>query len=140
MAGQAIAIADGFPQARIIGVEPAGADDFRQSLAAGWRSPDRTAHEHLRWVAVVRRRGTQLAHLEAPGEPVGRDGRLGHATSDAVDLRGAWATNRALRRDHRRGLVGGEADLSGDGDVVVVISGRNVDDDAFRAWIKIDEA
>jgi threonine dehydratase len=29
LAGQAIAIADGYPQARIIGVEPAGADDFR---------------------------------------------------------------------------------------------------------------
>src|ERR1700733_6753744 len=37
MGGQAIAIADGFPHARIIGVEPAGADDFRQSLAAGKR-------------------------------------------------------------------------------------------------------
>jgi threonine dehydratase len=35
MAGQALAIADGYPAARIIGVEPAGADDFSQSLAAG---------------------------------------------------------------------------------------------------------
>ena len=34
MSGQALAIADGFPVAQIIGVEPAGADDFRQSLAA----------------------------------------------------------------------------------------------------------
>src|SRR5262249_48301571 len=32
MAGQALAIADGFPQAHIIGVEPTGADDFRRSL------------------------------------------------------------------------------------------------------------
>ncbi|MCA9055088.1 MAG: pyridoxal-phosphate dependent enzyme, partial [Planctomycetaceae bacterium] len=37
MAGQALAIADGFPQTRIIGVEPSTADDFRQSLAAGQR-------------------------------------------------------------------------------------------------------
>ena len=37
------------------------------------------------------------------------------------------------------GLLSGQVDLTGDGDVVVVISGRNVDDDAFRAWIKIDE-
>jgi threonine dehydratase len=37
MAGQALAIADGFPGAAIIGVEPAGANDFRQSLAAGKR-------------------------------------------------------------------------------------------------------
>ena len=35
MAGQAIAVADGFPQARIVGVEPVGADDFGQSLEAG---------------------------------------------------------------------------------------------------------
>ncbi len=32
MAGHALAIADGFPEAKIVGVEPAGADDFRQSL------------------------------------------------------------------------------------------------------------
>ncbi len=37
MAGHALAIADGFPQAKIIGVEPDGADDFRQSLMAGKR-------------------------------------------------------------------------------------------------------
>jgi hypothetical protein len=29
-------------------------------------------------------------------------------------------------------------DLGGDGDVVVVISGRNVDDDAFVRWITFD--
>src|SRR5687768_8023133 len=37
MAGHALAIADGFPQAQIIGVEPEGANDFQQSLAAGER-------------------------------------------------------------------------------------------------------
>ena len=37
MAGHALAIADGFPSAKIIGVEPEGADDFRRSLAAGKR-------------------------------------------------------------------------------------------------------
>ncbi|MFT7695381.1 MAG: threonine dehydratase, partial [Candidatus Latescibacterota bacterium] len=37
MAGHALAIADGFPQANIVGVEPEGADDFYQSLAAGER-------------------------------------------------------------------------------------------------------
>jgi threonine dehydratase len=31
--------------------------------------------------------------------------------------------------------LGGQVDLSGEGDIVVVISGRNVDDDAFAAWI-----
>jgi threonine dehydratase len=33
------------------------------------------------------------------------------------------------------GLLSGEVDLSGDGDVVVVLSGRNADEEAFRAWI-----
>ena len=37
MAGHALAIADGFPESQIIGVEPQGADDFCQSLAAGER-------------------------------------------------------------------------------------------------------
>ena len=33
MAGHAIAISNGFPSAKIVAVEPSGADDFRQSLA-----------------------------------------------------------------------------------------------------------
>lgn len=37
MAGHALAIADGFPKAAIIGVEPDEADDFHQSLAVGQR-------------------------------------------------------------------------------------------------------
>ncbi|MFQ5730506.1 MAG: hypothetical protein ACE5KM_00995 [Planctomycetaceae bacterium] len=32
-------------------------------------------------------------------------------------------------------LMSGKVSLEGDGDVVVVVSGRNVDDDQFRAWI-----
>ncbi|MFM1800930.1 MAG: L-threonine dehydratase catabolic TdcB, partial [Planctomycetota bacterium] len=37
MAGHALGIADRFPESKIIGVEPAEADDFRQSLAEGRR-------------------------------------------------------------------------------------------------------
>src|SRR4029078_5008057 len=44
MAGQALAIADGFPQARILAVEPEGADDFCQSLMTGKRV--RLEHPH----------------------------------------------------------------------------------------------
>ena len=32
-------------------------------------------------------------------------------------------------------LLSGQVDLSGEGDIVVVMSGRNVDEDAFRKWI-----
>jgi threonine dehydratase len=31
--------------------------------------------------------------------------------------------------------LSGQVDLAGEGDIVIVISGRNVDDDAFRNWI-----
>ena len=34
-------------------------------------------------------------------------------------------------------LLNRQVDLHGDGDVVVVISGRNVDDEAFRDWIAV---
>ena len=33
------------------------------------------------------------------------------------------------------GLLGGQIDLTGEGDIVVVISGRNVDESAFRELI-----
>jgi len=35
-------------------------------------------------------------------------------------------------------LLTGKFDLTGDGDVVVVVSGRNVDDSSFRSWIEFD--
>ena len=140
MAGQAIAIADGFPQARIIGVEPAGADDFRQSLAAG----SRVRIERPTSICD----GLLSYDVGEHNWPI-----LKRLVSQSVAMEDT-ATRRAMRwlyeehglRTEPSGaitvaaLVSGQADLSGDGDVVVVISGRNVDDDAFRAWIKIDEA
>ena len=35
------------------------------------------------------------------------------------------------------GLLRGGLSLSGDGDVVVVVSGRNADEEAFRGWIDV---
>lgn len=137
LAGQAVAVADGFPSARIIAVEPAGADDFRQSLAAGKR-----------------------VRLEKPTSIC--DGLLSYDVGEhnwpilqkhiaqAVALpdlatRGAmrWLYDQHGLRTEPSGaigvaaLLGREVDLSGEGDVVVVISGRNVDDDAFVRWIKL---
>jgi threonine dehydratase len=34
-------------------------------------------------------------------------------------------------------LLTGRVKLDGDGDVVVVLSGRNVDEEAFREWIAV---
>jgi threonine dehydratase len=135
MAGQAIAIADGFPAARVVGVEPAGADDFRQSLAAGRRIRlDRPASicdgllsydvgEH-NWPILQR----LVKESVAPSDP---------------DTRTAmkWLYDRHGLRTEPSGAIGVAAllgravDLSGEGDLVVVLSGRNVDEDAFANWI-----
>ncbi|MGC8644322.1 MAG: threonine ammonia-lyase, partial [Isosphaeraceae bacterium] len=135
MAGQAIAIADGYPQSRIIGVEPAGADDFRQSLAAGRR------------VRVDRPTsicdGLLSYDVGEHNWPI-----LSRLVSESVALPDE-ATRAAMRwlYDHHglraepsgaitvAALLNGEVDLSGDGDVVAVLSGRNVDEEAFRDWI-----
>jgi threonine dehydratase len=135
MAGQTLAISDGYPAARIIGVEPTGADDFRQSLAAGKRV--RIDHpisicdglltydvgEH-NW-PILRRLVNQAVTVPDP------------ATCAAM----RWLYEQHGLRTEPSGaialaaLLEQQGDLSGEGDVVVVISGRNVDDDAFRSWI-----
>lgn len=135
MAGQALAIADGFPAARIIGVEPAGADDFRQSLAAGSvvRLPKPTSICDGLLSYDVGQHNWPILHQLV---------RQSLAIPDA-------ATQQAMKwlYDHHglrtepsgaitvAGLLGGQIDLSGEGDIVVVISGRNVDESAFRKFI-----
>jgi threonine dehydratase len=138
MAGHALAIADGFPQARIIGVEPEGAADFCQSLAAGKRirvdrptsicdgllSYDVGEHnwpilqEHVAESVLLADRETQLA-MKWLYEQHGL----------RTEPSGAIATAAVLNQ---------KVDLHGEGDVVIVVSGRNVDDDAFREWIAVD--
>ncbi|WP_425614520.1 threonine/serine dehydratase [Anatilimnocola sp. NA78] len=135
MAGQALAIADGFPQAHIIGVEPAGADDFRQSLAAGSRVrlPKPTSicdgllsydvGEH-NWPILEKFVQQSVAIPDA-------------STQQAM----RWLYQQHGLRTEPSGaitvaaLLSEQVDLSGDGDLVVIISGRNVDDSAFRCWI-----
>lgn len=137
MAGQALAIADGFPNARIVGVEPAGADDFRQSLAAGKRVRiDRPTSicdgllsydvgEH-NWPILQRLVQQSIAMPDT-------------ATQQAM----RWLYERHGLRTEPSGVITVAAvlqqqiDLAGDGDVVIVVSGRNVDDEAFRKWIDI---
>ena len=135
MAGHALAIADGFPRAKIIGVEPEGASDFCQSLAAGKRVRlDRPASicdgllsydvgEH-NW-PILQRHVTQAVPI-----PDLATRRAMKWLYDKHGLRtepsGAIAT---------AALMSGLVNLEGDGDLVVVLSGRNVDEDAFRKWI-----
>ena len=138
MAGLALAIADGFPGASIIGVEPAGADDFRRSLEAGTRiRVERPASicDGLLSYDVGEHNWPILKRLVNHSVPV----------SD-LDTRRAmrWLYETHGLRTEPSGAIGvaplldGRIDLSGDGDIVVVISGRNVDDDAFRGWIAVD--
>jgi threonine dehydratase len=135
MAGQALAIADGFPQASIIGVEPAGADDFRQSLAAGKRvrlGRPASICDGLLSYDVGEHNWPILQRLvkQSVGIP-----------DDATRAAMRWIYERHGLRTEPSGAIGvaallaGEFDLDGEGDFVVVISGRNVDEDAFRKWI-----
>jgi threonine dehydratase len=134
MAGHAIAIADGFPAARIVGVEPEGADDFRQSLVAGERiRVDRPASicDGLLSYDVGEHNWPILKQLVRQSVAV-----ADLATREA--MRKLYAIH-GLRTEPSgaiavAALMAGEVDLAGDGDIVVVVSGRNVDDDAFRAW------
>jgi threonine dehydratase len=135
MAGHALAIADGFPQANIVGIEPVGGDDFRRSLDAGTRvSIERPTSicdgllsydvgEH-NW-PILRQHVAQAIAL-----PDNETRRAMKWLYDNHGLRtepsGAITTAALLTR---------KVELRGEGDVVVVVSGRNVDDLAFRDWI-----
>jgi len=138
MAGHALAIADGFPQARIVGVEPAGADDFRRSLAAGKRVRiDRPTSicDGLLSYDVGEHNWPILQRLVTQSAAIPDDG-----TRAAM----RWLYDKHGLRTEPSGaitvaaLLSGQLELTGEGDVVVVVSGRNVDDSAFRAWIEPD--
>jgi threonine dehydratase len=135
MAGHALAIAEGFPTAKILGVEPDTADDFRQSLAAGQRVRiDHPASicDGLLSYDVGEHNWPILQRLVSASLPV-PDVETRRAMKwiyDAHGLRtepsGAIAVAAALA---------GNIEWDGEGDVVIVVSGRNVDEEAFQAWI-----
>jgi threonine dehydratase len=135
MAGHALAIADGFPDARIIAVEPEGADDFCRSLAAGKRvrfdRPESICdglrsydvgehnwpilHRHVSAAVAIPDRVTQQAMKWIYEKHGLRTEPSGAVTTAAV-------LSRAVA-------------LDGEGDVVLVLSGGNADEPAFRDWI-----
>jgi len=138
MAGQVLPIADAFPDARLIGVEPAGADDFRQSLAAG----KRVRVDHPTSICD----GLLSYDVGEYNWPILSKYVASSIAVPDLDTRRAmkWLYDRHGLRTEPSGaiataaLLSGETDLSGEGDIVVVISGRNVDEDAFRDWIDLD--
>jgi threonine dehydratase len=137
MAGQALAIAHEFPDAAIIGVEPADADDFRRSLEEGHRVRlDKPASicDGLLSYDVGEHNWPLLKKYVKRSVPVPDD-----RTRAAMK----WLYERHGLRTEPSGAIGVAALLDdpstreGTGDVVVVVSGRNVDEDAFRCWIDV---
>ena len=138
MAGHALAIADGFPSAKIIGVEPSGADDFRQSLAAKERvrlEKPTSICDGLLSYDVGRYNWPILIKLVQTSIPIDD-----LATRQSM----RWLYEKHGLRTEPSGAIGtaalvsGQIDLSGEGDIVVVVSGRNVDEPAFQNWIQVE--
>ncbi len=138
MAGHALAIAVGYPRARIIGVEPEGADDFCQSLAAGQRvrlpKPASICDGLLSYDVGEHNWPILQRHVS---QAVG--------IADVVTQRAMkWLyENHGLRTEPSgaiatAALLSGKVNLEGDGDIVVVLSGRNADEEPFRKWIAVD--
>jgi threonine dehydratase len=118
-------------------VEPEGADDFRRSLAADQRvrldrpasicdgllSYDVGLHNWPILRRLVRR------SLAVPDQQ----------TRQAM----RWLYEQHGLKSEPSGAIGvagllcGGLQLSGTGDVVVVVSGRNADEEAFRQWIDV---
>jgi threonine dehydratase len=131
MAGHALAIANGCPGAQIIGVEPEGANDFQQSLAQGTRvrveRPQSICDGLLSYDVGVNN-WPILSRL------------VGHTVtcSDKIicdAMRWLYKTH-GLRSEPSGAItlaavLSGTIDLTGDGDIVLVMSGRNIDPDTF---------
>jgi threo-3-hydroxy-L-aspartate ammonia-lyase len=137
MAGHALAVADGFPEARIVGVEPTGADDFRRSLAAcervrldrptsicdGLLSYDVGEHN---WPILKRHVAESVV-----------------ITDDDTRRAMRWLyENHGLRTEPSgaittAALLTGTIKPQGEGDLVLVVSGRNADEEAFQKWISL---
>lgn len=135
MAGQSLAIADGFPEAEIIGVEPDTADDFAQSLKAGERislkQPTGICDGLLSYDVGHHNWPVLKKHVKTA------------VTVPDLQTRQAmkWVYDRHGLKTEPSGAISlaavltGKANLDGEGDIVIVISGRNVDDDQFQKWI-----
>lgn len=135
MAGHVLPIADAFPQAKQIAVEPAGADDFSRSLAAGERvrlpRPASICDGLLSYDVGEHNWPILRQHVAAAVSIPDAE------TQQAMK----WLYDKHGLRTEPSGaiavaaLLSGKANLDGDGDIVVVLSGRNVDEESFRNWI-----
>ena len=131
----ALAIAHEFPESRIIGVEPDGANDFCQSLQAGSRVRiDRPTSicdglcsydvgEH-NWPILQRDVKQAVSVLDSETQQAMKWLHDNHGLR--TEPSGAITTAATLTHNVK---------LDGTGDIVIVVSGRNVDEQQFRNWI-----
>lgn len=135
MAGHALPIVDGYRDANIVAVEPALADDFRQSLEAG----ERVRIEHPQSICD----GLLSYDVGAHNWPILQQHiTTAVAVADASTMNAMrWLYDHHGLRTEPSGAIGvaavleGLVSLDGQGDVVIVLSGRNIDDQQFRTWI-----
>ena len=135
MAGHALAIADAFPEASIIGIEPENANDFRQSLETGSRvridRPTSICDGLLSYDVGVHNWPILKQHV-----------RQAISVSDDDTKRAmAWLYEHHGLRTEPSGAIAVAAalinptSLEGTGDIVLVLSGRNIDEQQFQTWI-----
>ena len=138
MAGHALAIADGFAGAQIVGIEPEGAADFCQSLVAGERvrieRPTSICDGLCSYDVGEHNWPILQAHVakavSVPDLDTQKAMRWIYRTHGLrVEPSGAIAAAAALT---------GKVALEGGGDVVIVVSGRNVDEARFTEWVAAD--
>ena len=138
MAGHALAIADGFAGAQIVGIEPEGAADFWQSLVAGERvrieRPTSICDGLCSYDVGEHNWPILQAHVakavSVPDLDTQKAMRWIYRTHGLrVEPSGAIAVAAVLT---------GKVVLEGEGDVVIVVSGRNVDEARFAEWIAAD--
>ena len=136
MAGHALAIHAGFPDAKCIGVEPEGADDYRRSLAA----QQRTRLDHPSSICDgllsydVGQHNWPILREHVPHSVAVSD----QQTCDAL----AWLYRHHGLRAEPSGVVTLAALLqrsvdidASDGDIVCVLSGRNIDEETFQKYL-----
>lgn len=135
MTGHALAIAEYFPKAKIIGVEPDGADDFRQSIAANERvrlpKPQSICDGLLSYDVGVN--NWPILQKLVRESVVVADPEIQSAMKWLYDVHG-------LKTEPSGAItiaaaMCGKIDLAGEGDVVLILSGRNVDNDTFHKCI-----
>lgn len=137
MAGHALAISDGFPDAAIVGVEPDTAADFQQSLETG----QRIRVDHPTGICD----GLLSYDVGEYNWPILRQHVSQAVTVPDLDTQRAmkWLYEKHGLCTEPSGaittaaLLTGQVKPTGDGDIVVVVSGRNVDKDQFHDWINV---